>query len=470
MLSRVIRHFPFVILSGLSLLTVLLSGGCANDYGQAFSGTRITGGLSVDEARSGDLFTPNTHPGEENDEGAGQSEGDGSVDQHDEGDQGDGGSEDDGDGDEQIPFTGETDPIGTIFDLPVETFCATDYNGATSYFGGLSVMDLYADGGNISVHLFLSRHVGNWDVREVSELARWTNQDFISQIINERVLHLSGFGRIIREPENLILPGSPFDQLRVVLCDRRHLEDCVQAVYPTLIEFNYPFTGGPYRVDYLSRFTTDELLQGEAVRVMYDDHPVFFGGTGTTAHGTTLEMCDVAYTPLMIDTASDGLLLSAPLDGVYFDINADDQRELISWPTRLDDMFLALPERGRVLSGRQLFGDSMTGPDGQTAPDGFAALAKYDTNHDGLIDSRDSVFSRLRLWSEKTRDGIGEPHELMSPGELGLRSIRLKSEPMRFEDPYGNQTLLRSVVRLDTKDDLFLRIFDVYFRAIGISD
>jgi hypothetical protein len=46
----------------------------------------------------------------------------------------------------------------------------------------------------------------------------------------------------------------------------------------------------------------------------------------------------------------------------------------------------------------ELFGDATPLADGTPAKNGFAALAQYDANHDGVIDAGDPIFAQLALW------------------------------------------------------------------------
>jgi hypothetical protein len=37
---------------------------------------------------------------------------------------------------------------------------------------------------------------------------------------------------------------------------------------------------------------------------------------------------------------------------------------------------------------------------------GFAALAQYDTNGDGVIDASDPIFAKLRIWQDSNGNGV----------------------------------------------------------------
>jgi hypothetical protein len=192
-------------------------------------------------------------------------------------------------------------------------------------------------------------------------------------------------------------------------------------------------------------------------------------------------LCDQRSSPLVIHMASDvnnpkAIELSSQEDGIDFDLlGASNNYESvrISWFTNEDYRMLALPDaEGKVRGIDQLFGNATTGPDGQDADNGYAALAKYDgtsadghfrlAQPDGRIDRRDPIFSRLRLWLDRNRDGVSQPDELVSLKAAHIAYIDLDySTDYAETDQYGNKTMMKSVVGY-TNGALDL-IFDLWF-------
>jgi hypothetical protein len=96
--------------------------------------------------------------------------------------------------------------------------------------------------------------------------------------------------------------------------------------------------------------------------------------------------------PLILDLDGNGIDVTDIANGAKFDIDGDGTEDQTAWVSG-GDALLALDRNGdgEINDGTELFGDQ------NGAKDGFAELAKYDDNHDGVIDESDAVFSSLVL-------------------------------------------------------------------------
>ncbi len=159
--------------------------------------------------------------------------------------------------------------------------------------------------------------------------------------------------------------------------------------------------------------------------------------------------------PILIDLSGKGFDLTSAAQGVIFDIRGDGHPIQMAWTAQgFQNAFLALPgSDGLVHNGKELFGSFTPQPE-SAHPNGFAALAEWDRpenggNGDGVIDDKDAIFSRLRLWIDENHDGVSQPNELHSLAEYGIYSLSLKYFESARIDDFGNQFRYKARVNPD---------------------
>ncbi len=171
-----------------------------------------------------------------------------------------------------------------------------------------------------------------------------------------------------------------------------------------------------------------------------------------------------AYTetvsPLIASFADESIRFTAPNKGPLFNLSGESV-ERFSWPMAGEShMFLVLADEdaSKAMTIDDLFGNNTIGPDGKAASNGFAALAKHDENHDGLIDAKDAVFVRLRLWGDANQNGLADTGELVTLKTKNVRAINLAfiTKPTRI-DFFGNESREESVIELEGGREIRLK-------------
>lgn len=167
--------------------------------------------------------------------------------------------------------------------------------------------------------------------------------------------------------------------------------------------------------------------------------------------------------PLVLDLNNDGIQTSAITAGTTFDLNADGQAEHTGWVSPQDGLLaLDINGDGKIDSGAELFGDATQLPDGSLATDGFNALANYDSNHDGIIDTTDPIFSQLLVWQDANSDGASDASELKGLSALNINTLNV-SATENHVNQNGNDLALHST--FTTTDGAAHEMIDVWFET-----
>ena len=134
------------------------------------------------------------------------------------------------------------------------------------------------------------------------------------------------------------------------------------------------------------------------------------------------------YDPLVLDLDGDGIetVSHKAYKGALFDHDGDGIRTASGWVAS-DDGLLVVDRNGDgiINDGKELFGDSYVLKDGTHAVHGYAALAEYDSNSDGVVDAKDADFDKLRVWRDLNQDGVSQKEELFTLEEVGVQSLNV---------------------------------------------
>lgn len=212
-----------------------------------------------------------------------------------------------------------------------------------------------------------------------------------------------------------------------------------------------------------SRLNWYTSIDGKTIDVYADFPGAASPGMRARYQGETRTgFCGAYYSPLMLFFDDE---LPAFTGKSAFPIR-ENQSGGVYWPEPYaPGYFLALDEKNNseIKNGSQLFGDY------GNYENGFENLKVHDSNGDGVIDAKDKVFSKLKLWNDENGDGVSQKAEVKTLKEKGVISIELKYENVTSK--FGNraQYKQKSVFKFKEKSKVKKgTVLDIWFSPTSL--
>jgi serine-aspartate repeat-containing protein C/D/E len=167
---------------------------------------------------------------------------------------------------------------------------------------------------------------------------------------------------------------------------------------------------------------------------------------------------DAGITPIVIDLNGDGIHTISRADSQgTFDLLGTGVGIKSGWLSG-EDGFLVIDGNAndRIDDISEMFGGSQKG-------DGFAKLASFDSNRDGVVDASDADFASLKVWQDANGNHQTDVGELISLADAGVVSLSLDFTELPFRDAQDNLHLERSSAILS--DGAVVDMTDVYLNV-----
>ena len=183
---------------------------------------------------------------------------------------------------------------------------------------------------------------------------------------------------------------------------------------------------------------------------------------------STIDGC-CGVSPIVIDLGGKGFALTSAEKGVDSDFFGNGRKIRVAWTAASSQnawLVLDRNQNGRIDDATEMFGN-LTAQSSNTHRNGFLALAEFDKpenggNGDGIIDARDQVFARLRLWVDNNHNGVSEPSELLKLSDVGILGISLQYTFSQIKDQFGNSFQYKGNIVTGRGADDGKVIYDVF--------
>ena len=94
---------------------------------------------------------------------------------------------------------------------------------------------------------------------------------------------------------------------------------------------------------------------------------------------------------------------------------------------------------GKIDNGNELFGNhaisnTAYGYTDKKATNGYEALKAYDLNGDNVIDEKDEIFNKFKIWKDTNSNGITDEGELSSLADNNIKSIDINYKEITIDE------------------------------------
>ena len=138
--------------------------------------------------------------------------------------------------------------------------------------------------------------------------------------------------------------------------------------------------------------------------------------------------------------------------GVSFDLGNTGQASNVGWITPGEGFLVHVPVGAKTITnGSELFGSATVMPNGQTAANGFAALAAFTTPGATEISASDPIFNELQVWVDTGTNDSKPTGTLFTLAELNITSLNLNASVANISNNGNTVGLISSYTTTDGK-------------------
>lgn len=169
--------------------------------------------------------------------------------------------------------------------------------------------------------------------------------------------------------------------------------------------------------------------------------------------------------PLLLDLTGKGVRMTDLRDAVLFDTDNSGTLKRSGWAERSTGMLVIDDGSGKISNVSQMFSEYYGGKRGANgAPgkrrfkNGFTAIASEDGNKDGVIDQNDAIWSKLRVWVDRSHDAKVDGGELKTLAELGITQINVRPASLVPQTRDGNKVIATGSFTINGKQQEMLAV------------